>query len=376
MVYLDNAATTPVFMEVLDRLPFYYQEYFSNPSSIHREGQKARHLVEKGRFNIATVLGCSEEELFFTSSGTESNNTVLFGLVDTFPSKNHILLSPIEHKSVLIPGKKLVSKGFVVEFLKVDEEGVVDLDYLKRSITDKTLLVAVLHGNNETGILQDIKAIGRICRERGVFFFTDAVQSFLKEDISLDFVDFLSISGHKINAPKGIGVLYKRKGIQISPLIYGGGQEKGLRSGTENVQLIASLWDAIKVWLDNKHTFREKLLSLRSKFEDALIHEIPEVKFVSKGAKRLPNISTVVFPKVDAQSLLIALSSEGVYVSSGSACSSGTPTPSHVLLAMGYSEREALSSLRFSFGVMNSLEDVDTVVDKLKSVYKDLSLFF
>ncbi|MCX7738833.1 MAG: cysteine desulfurase [Hydrogenothermaceae bacterium] len=376
MVYLDNAATTPVFREVLDRLPFYYQEYFSNPSSIHREGQKARHLVEKSRFNIATVLGCSEEELFFASSGTESNNTVLFGLADTFASKKHILLSPIEHKSVLIPGKKLVSKGFVVEFLKVDEEGVVDLDHLKRSITDKTLLVAVLHGNNETGVLQDIEVIGRICRERGVFFFTDAVQSFMKEDINLDFVDFLSISGHKINAPKGIGVLYKRKGIQISPLIYGGGQEKGLRSGTENVQLIASLWDAIKVWLDNKHSFREKLLSLKNRFEDTLIHEIPEVRIVSKGTKRLPNISTVIFPKVDAQSLLIALSSEGVYVSSGSACSSGTPTPSHVLLAMGYSEREALSSLRFSFGVMNSLEDVDTAVDKLKSVYKNLSLFF
>lgn len=376
MVYFDNASTTAVFEEIIQRLNLYYGEYFSNPNSIHREGQKARHLIESSRFGIAKVMGCSEEELFFTSCATESNNTVIFGLADNFPLKRHILVSPVEHKSVLVPLKKLVGKGYRVEFLKVDRDGVVDLDHLRRSIRDDTLLVAVIHGNNETGVLQDIQTIGKICRDKGVFFFTDVVQSFLKENIDIKYIDFLSVSGHKLNAPKGVGLLYKRKGVDISPLIYGGGQERGLRSGTENVQLIVSLWDAVRIWRDNKDNFVSKLLEIRDRFESRLKREIEGVKIVGEGTSRLPHISNVIFPKVDAQSMLMALDSDGICVSSASACSSGTPTPSHVLLAMGYSEKEALSSLRFSFGVFNNLKEVDFAVDTIKTIYQDLSTFF
>lgn len=376
MVYLDNAATTPVFEEVLNKLSDYYRQYFANPNSVHREGQKARHLIEKSRVDIASVLGCSDEEIFFTSCATESNNTIIFGMIDTYPEKKHILVSPIEHKSVLVPLSKLARNGYNVEFLKVDRDGVVDIDHLKRSIRDDTLMVAVIHGNNETGVIQDIDTIGKIVKHKGAFFFTDAVQSFLKTDINLDYIDFMSISGHKINAPKGIGLIYKKKEIKLSPLIYGGGQEKGLRSGTENTQLIASLAEAVKIWHKNRQVYSHRLSSLRDMFEEYVFSELDNVTTVSKGAQRLPNISNIIFHGVDAQSMVIALDGEGVCVSSGSACSSGTPSPSHVLLAMGFSEKEALSSVRFSFGIYNTAEEVKQTAEKVVDIYKDLSLFF
>lgn len=376
MIYLDNAATTPVFEEVLNKLPDYYRQYFANPNSVHREGQKARHLIERSRADIASVLGCGDEEIFFTSCATESNNTIILGVAETYPAKRHILVSPIEHKSVLVPLSKLAKNGYSVEFLKVDRDGVVDIDHLRKSIRNDTLMVAVIHGNNETGVIQDIDTIGKIARHKGAFFFTDAVQSFLKTDINLDHVDFLSISGHKINAPKGIGLLYKNKEVKLNPLIYGGGQEKGLRSGTENTQLIASLADAVNIWHRNRQVYSHKLSSLRDMFENFILSELDGVTTVSKGANRLPNISNIIFNVVDAQSMVIALDGEGICVSSGSACSSGTPAPSHVLLAMGFSEKEALSSVRFSFGVYNTEEEVKQAAEKVVDIYRNLSSFF
>ncbi|MCX7759824.1 MAG: cysteine desulfurase [Hydrogenothermaceae bacterium] len=376
MIYFDNAATTVVFEEVLKNLNKYYTDYFANPSSIHREGQKARQLVEKSRFYISEVIGCSDEEIFFTSCATESNNTIIFGVAERFPNKNKIVVSPVEHKSVLMPLKQLVKRGFKVEFLKVDKDGKVDIDYLKNVIDEKTALVAVLHGNNETGVLQDIESIGKICREKEVLFFTDVVQSFLKEEINIEYIDFLSISGHKFNAPKGIGILYKRKDIDIPPLIYGGGQEKGLRSGTENVQLIGAISDAVRIWKQNSPEFIKKLKEIRKRFEALIKERIPQIHIVGEKVERLPHISNIIFQKVDAQSLIMALDSEGICVSSGSACSSGTPTPSHVLLSMGYSEKEALSSVRFSFGVYNTLEEVDFATEKIREIYLQLSTFF
>lgn len=376
MIYLDNAATTPVFEEVLSSLSEYYRVFFGNPNSIHREGQKARHLIEKSRREISSVLGCGDDEIFFTSCATESNNTIIFGLADSHPKKRHILVSPVEHKSVLMPLSKLAKKGYLVEFLKVDKNGVLDIDFLRKSIRDDTLMVAVIHGNNETGVVQDINTIGMMVKERGAFFFTDVVQSFLKVDIKLDYVDFLSISGHKINAPKGIGLLYKKNGIKFSPLIYGGGQERGVRSGTENTQLIASLANAISIWYKNRHAYSEKLHRLQRIFEGYISQELDNITIVGKEVDRLPSITNVIFHGVDAQSMVMALDAEGVYVSSGSACSSGTPTPSHVLLGMGFSEKEALSSLRFSFGVHNTENEVKIAAEKTVSVYKDLSFFF
>lgn len=375
MIYLDNAATTPVFEEVLNRLPDYYRNYFANPNSIHREGQKARHLIEKSRVDIASIMGCSDEEIFFTSCATESNNTIIFGLTENYPEKKHILVSPIEHKSVLVPLSKLARNGYDVEFLKVNKDGVVDIEHLKKSIRDDTLMVAVIHGNNETGVIQDINTIGMVAKNKGSFFFTDAVQSFLKTNLNLDYIDFLSISGHKINAPKGIGLLYKKREIKLNPLLYGGGQEKGLRSATENTQLIASLADAVNLWYKNRDVYNQRLFSFRNLFEKYISTELDTVIFVSKGAERLPNISNIIFHGVDAQSMVIALDSEGICVSSGSACSSGTPVPSHVLLAMGFSEKEALSSVRFSFGIYNTEEEVKNAAKKVVEIYKNLSFF-
>ncbi|WP_297887275.1 cysteine desulfurase family protein [Sulfurihydrogenibium sp.] len=375
MIYLDNAATTLVLPEILNSLKDLYSEYFANPNSVHKEGQKARHLIEKSRFSIAEYLGCKSDEIIFTSCATESNNLAIFGLAESYPDKNHIITTPIEHKSVLMPLRQLSKKGYKVDFVKVDKNGVVDLDHLKSLITTKTLLVCVIHGNNETGVLQNLKEIGKICKEKDVVFFTDTVQSFCKENIPIEYVDMFSVSGHKINAPKSIGILYKKENIKLQPIIFGGGQEKGLRSGTQSPPLVHSLYMAIDYWQKNKEDLVNHLNSLRYTFEKKIKENIPNLHIVGENVSRLPNITNVIFPKVDAQSLIIALDTQGIEVSSGSACSSGTPTPSHVLTAYGYSEKEALSSVRFSFGIFNTLEDIDIAVEKITDIYKDLTFF-
>lgn len=375
MIYLDNAATTLVLPEILNSLKDLYSEYFANPNSVHKEGQKARHLIEKSRFSIAEYIGCKSDEIIFTSCATESNNLAIFGLAESYPDKNHIITTPIEHKSVLMPLRQLSKKGYKVDFVKVDENGVVDLDHLKSLITTKTLLVCVIHGNNETGVLQNLKEIGKICKEKDVVFFTDTVQSFCKENIPIEYVDMFSVSGHKINAPKSIGILYKKENIKLQPIIFGGGQEKGLRSGTQSPPLVHSLYMAIDYWQKNKEDLVNHLNSLRYTFEKKIKENIPNLHIVGENVSRLPNITNVIFPKVDAQSLIIALDTQGIEVSSGSACSSGTPTPSHVLTAYGYSEKEALSSVRFSFGIFNTLEDIDIAVEKITDIYKDLTFF-
>ncbi len=373
-IYLDNAATTPVFEDVLRSIYTWGKEYFGNPSSIHSDGQKSRLLIEECRREISSLLNCQEDEIIFTSCATESNNTIIRGLAESYPEKDEIIVSPIEHKSVLNPIKYLSRKGYKVHFLKVDKNGVVDLDQLKALINRKTLFVSVIHGNNETGVIQDIESISRICREKEAVFFTDTVQSFLKEEIPE--VDFLSVSGHKIHAPKGIGFFKRNKNIKISPLIYGGGQEFGLRSGTENVIYIKALTESIKIWIKNREKFLRHLKNLKQKFLLLLNEELPEEEVVSKDAKTLPHIVSVIFKGVDAQSIVIALNSKGISVSSGSACSSGTPVPSHVLLAYGYSEKEALSSVRFSFSIFNSFSDLEKTVERVKEVKNKISGLF
>jgi cysteine desulfurase len=376
VVYLDNAATSFVLPEILDSLKDLYMEYYANPNSIHREGQKARNLIEKSRISIAEYIGCKSDEIIFTSCATESNNLAIIGLAESYPNKNHIITTPIEHKSVLMPLKHLSQKGYRIDFLKIDKNGIIDLEHLKSLITNKTLAVCVIHGNNETGVLQNIKEIGKLCKEKEVIFFTDAVQSFCKEDLPTDFIDMFSISGHKINGPKSIGILYKKENVKLKPIILGGGQEKGLRSGTESPQLIYSLYKAVDYWYKNKENLTNHLKNLQTYFEKHIKENIPDIEVVSQSVERLPNISNIIFPKVDAQSLIIALDSEGIAVSSGSACSSGTPTPSHVLTAYGYSEKEALSSVRFSFGIFNTLDEINTALEKVRNVYKDLASFF
>ncbi|WP_029523281.1 cysteine desulfurase family protein, partial [Persephonella sp. KM09-Lau-8] len=259
MVYLDNAATTPVFEDILNNLGKWQREYFANPNSLHPDGQKSRIALEEARRYFAGLIDCLEEEIVFTSCATESNNTVIKGLAESYPEKDHIIISPVEHKSVLMPVKYLTKKGYKVDFLKIDNQGKIDLDHLRRIITPKTLFVGVIHVNNETGVIQDITEIGKICREKEVPFFSDTVQSFGKVDIPFEYLDFFSISGHKINAPKGIGLLKINKNIDITPLLHGGGQENGFRSGTENVVGAIALKEATQNWIENEKIYGKSL---------------------------------------------------------------------------------------------------------------------
>ena len=373
-IYFDNAATTPVFNEIKEKLPEWMEEFFGNPSSIHSDGQKSRLEIEKCRREIAAIVGCEEDEIIFTSCATESNNTIIRGLAESYPEKNEIVVSPIEHKSVLSPVRYLSRKGFKVHFLKIDKNGLIDTDDLKKKINKKTLFVSVIHGNNETGVVQNIKAISEVCKEKEVTFFSDTVQSFLKEEIPE--IDFFSVSGHKINAPKGIGFLKRNKRIKISPLLYGGGQEFGIRSGTENVIYIKALAEAIKKWHKNNKSYTNHLKSLKSLFVNLLKEKIPGEEIVSETVKTLPHIVNVIFPNVDAQTLLMALNTAGLEASSGSACSSGTPTPSHVLLSYGYSEKEALRAVRFSFGIYNTEDEVFRAVSLIQETLEKLSSFY
>ncbi len=371
-IYLDNAATTPVFEEIIKELPDWTKNLYANPNSVHKFGQKVRNEIEKVRQDIANIINEPYENIIFTSGATESNNAILKGYLET-TDKDEILVSPIEHKSVLNVAKYLAKKGKKVKFLKVDENGNIDLDYLKKSISKNTALVCIMHVNNETGVKQNLKEISKILKNYEIPLFSDTVQSFIKEETNFEDVDFYSVSGHKINSIKGIGLLIKKK--EISPLIHGGGQEDGYRSGTQNTLGILALGKAVEIWNKNKDEYRKKLKQLKNTFENKIKEEIPDVKIVSENTERCSNISCVIFPKVDAQSLVIALGRQEVYVSSGSACSSGTPTPSHVLLSYGYSEEEALRAIRVSFGIFNCLEEVDEAVLRIKSVFEKLYKF-
>ena len=372
MIYLDNAATSKVFSEIIQNVKLWSEEFFANPNSIHPDGQKSRRAIEQVRYFFSDYFGCKPEEIIFTSCATESNNTIIKGLAEKFPSKDEILISPIEHKSVLYPVMYLKRKGFKVRFLKIDKSGRIDLDDLRKKLSNKTLFVGVIHVNNETGVIQDIKAVGEICRENGVLFFSDIVQSFGRIDIPFSNLDFFSVSGHKINAPKGIGFL--RKSGEIIPLLHGGGQEFGIRSGTENVIGILSIREALGIWLKRKEDFIKRSKKLENILVKQLKEHIPEIKIVSEGYK-VPYITTAIFPEVKGQDMVMALGRAGVEVSSGSACSTGSPTPSHVLLSYGFSEEEALRGIRFSFGIETKEEDIIEAVEKTVEIYKKLKKF-
>lgn len=374
MIYLDNAATTPVFEDILNNLGKWQREYFANPNSLHPDGQKSRIAVEEARRYFTGLIGCLEEEVVFTSCATESNNTVIKGLAESYPEKNHIIISPIEHKSVLMPVKYLTKKGYKVDFLKIDNHGKIDLDHLRKIITPKTLFVGVIHVNNETGVIQDITEIGKICKGKEVPFFSDTVQSFGKVDIPFEYLDFFSISGHKINAPKGVGLLKINKNIDITPLLHGGGQENGFRSGTENVVGAIALKEATQNWMENKKNLWEKFKRLEKLLINGLRENIPEIKVVSENNK-VPYITTVLFPGITGQEMVMALGRKGIDISSGSACSTGSPMPSHVLLAYGFFEKDALSGVRFSFGFYTEEEDIKKAVPIIVETYKKLKLF-
>lgn len=365
VIYLDNAATTKVYPEVVEEMGKMFLDNFENPSSQHSGGVFVRERVEASRKFIADFLGCTPEEIFFTSGGTESDNLAIRGLAKANPDKKHIITSVIEHPAVLETCRDLEGVGYRVDYIGVGKDGLINLKDVEEKICKDTLVVSIMHVNNEIGTIQPIEEIAKVCRERGVYFHTDAVQGFAKVDLDLSNVDLISVSGHKVHGPKGIGFLYVRKGTNISALQTGGGQESGLRSGTENSPGIVGLAKALER-LDDK----EKLRESRDKIIEGLL-KIPGTKINGSLDSRVYHNVNVSFYGIEGESLMLLLSEEGIFCSTGSACSSTKLMESHVLKAIGVEDLYIHGSLRLTLG-----EDVfgreDFVVEKIREMVDKL----
>lgn len=377
-IYLDYAATTPVDPRVVKAmLPFFNKKY-GNTMSLHSLGQEAALALEKSRKIIGSMINAKPEEIIFTGSATESNNTVLKGLAfANIPKKNHLIISSIEHDCVLESASWLEKQGFEVTRLKVNREGFVNLEELRKTIKKETLLVSIIHGNNEIGTIQDIEAIGKICYEKNVFFHTDASQSLGKVDIDVRKmnIDLLTASSHKIYGPKGAALLYKREGIMIEPLLHGGGHEMGLRSSTSNVPAIVGFAEACRILINEGKEENQRLTILRDMLIDEILRSIKETKLNGDNKKRLSNNVNISFYGVEGESLTMELDFNGIEVSTGSACSSRTLVPSHVLLAIGLPPEEAHGSIRFSLGRWTREQDIKTTIKTLEKVVKKLKKY-
>ena len=377
IVYLDNNATTPLDGRVLNVMLPYLKEKYANPSSIYTFSQDVKKDIEKAREKVKELINADEDDkLIFTGGGTESDNLAIKGVA--FASMNrgrHIITSSIEHHAVLNACKYLEKYfGFEISYAPVDYGGTVDVDFIKNSIRRDTVLVTVMYANNETGVIQPIKEIGRIAREREVIFHTDAVQAAGKIPIDVKEleVDLLTMSSHKFYGPKGMGALFIRKGIKIHPLIHGGGHEMGMRAGTENTAGIIGFAAAFEIASQEMEYEQERERSMRDRLEQEIIKRIPDVLINGKMGKRLHNTLNIIIKYVEGESILMYLDSEGICASSGSACTSGSLEPSHVLLAMGIPHELAHGSLRFSFGRFNKEDDVDRVMEVLPPIIKKL----
>ncbi|MEK6822126.1 MAG: cysteine desulfurase family protein [Thermoproteota archaeon] len=373
MIYLDNAASTQIHEDVLEAMLPYLKEQYGNPSSIHRYGRLANKAIEKARKQIAMLINADSSEILLTSGGTESNNTALYGIAEKKPH-SQIITSSIEHDAILEPCKKLAKDGFDVIYLPVDTHGVVNLSVLKNSLSDNTCLVSIMFGNNEMGTIEPIAQIAQLCNEQNIPFHTDAVQAVGKIPIDVKKlgVDLLSISSHKINGPKGIGALYIRKGIDINPIILGGGQEHGLRSGTENVANIVGFGKACELAKLNLSDNISHMKKLRDYLVAKILREIPGVILNGHAENRLPNNAHFTFLGVAGEDLIIKLDEYGIAASTGSACSVHTQKASHVLQAMGFSHEQITGSLRLTLGLFNNQQQIDETVNILKKVTAEL----
>lgn len=370
-VYLDHNATTPTHPEVLEAMLTYFNDSFGNPSSIHQFGQQARKAIDEAREKVANFISAKPEEIVFTSGGTEADNFAIKGVIYANEQNGgHIITSSIEHHAVLNPCEYLEKKGFKVTYLPVDKYGLIDPEETKKAITKETILITIMHANNEVGTIEPIAEIGRIAKERNITLHTDAVQSAGKIPVSVNelHVDLLSLSGHKIYGPKGIGVLYIRKGTRIQPLIQGGHHEKNRRAGTENVPAIVGLGKAIEIAKDTMEKESIRLTNLRNKLCGGIAEKIDHVLLNGHPGKRLPNTLNMSFEFVEGESIILNLDLKGIAVSSGSACTSGSLEPSHVLKAMGVEPAIAQGSIRFSLGKDNTEEDVDYVLEVLPEI--------
>jgi cysteine desulfurase len=364
-VYLDNNATTPVLPEVFEAMRPYFGEHFGNASSIHHHGQETRAAVERARESVAALLGCRPAEIVFTSGGTEADNLAIFGLVRP---GDHVISSTIEHHAVLNSCKHLQEKGIEVTYLPVDGRGLVDPDDLRRALRPNTKLVTIMMANNETGVIQPVEEIGKICAEADVYFHTDGVQAASKVPIRVKEIgcDLLSISGHKLHAPQGVGALYVRKGTTLEPRFFGGSHERSRRAGTENVPGIVGLGKAAELAIQGFESGETARMSvLRDRLEHTILDNVEAAAVNGTGAPRVPNTSSIYFDYIEGEALIIALDLKGLAVSTGAACSSGAIEPSHVLTAMGLRPDRARASIRFSLGKQNTGEDVDFAIQLL-----------
>ena len=376
LIYLDNAATTKTAPEVVEAMLPYFSEYYGNPSSIYDFSSHSKEAIMNARTQIADVLGAKKEEIYFTAGGSESDNWAVKATFEAYKNKgNHIITTKIEHHAMLHTCEYLEKeRGARVTYLDVDENGFVKLDDLKAAITPETILISVMFANNEIGTIEPIREIGEIAKEHGILFHTDAVQAFGQVPINVDElnIDMLSSSGHKINGPKGIGFLYIRKGVKIRSFVHGGAQERKRRAGTENVPGIVGYGVAAKRAAETMADRTAKEIEIRDHMIERILNEIPYVRLNGDAKKRLPNNVNVSIQYIEGESMLLMLDSNGICASSGSACTSGSLDPSHVLLAIGLPHEIAHGSLRMTLSEETTMEDADFVVDKLKDIVENL----
>lgn len=370
-IYFDHAATTPVDPRVLDKMLPYFTQKFGNPNSQHAFGRETVCAVDDARDEIAACIGAKPSEIYFTSGGTEADNWALRGAAYSLANKGkHLIVSAVEHPAMIATAKELAKKGFEVTFAEVDEYGAADLEKLEKAIRPDTVFVGVMTANNEVGTIQPVKEIAALCKAKGIVFFTDAVQAAGAIPLNVKEIgaDMLSFSAHKFYGPKGIGVLYIRSGLKIEKLVSGGHQERSMRGGTTNVPAVVGMAEALRIATQNLDENAAYVSAIRDRFIHRVLREIPYVKLNGHPEKRLPANANFSFRYIEGESLLFSLDLKGIAVSSGSACSSGSLEPSHVLLAMGLPEGLAHGSIRFSFGKDNTPEEADYAVDALKEI--------
>ena len=369
-IYFDHAATTPLCEESLNKMMPYFTKVFGNPNSQHVFGRESVKAVDEARDTIAKIINAKPNEVYFTSGGTEADNWAMRGVAHAHSDKGkHLIISPIEHAAMLATAKSLEKEGFTVSFMKVDSDGVVDLEHLKSIIRDDTIFIGCMMANNEVGTIEPIKQIAEIAKERGIITFTDAVQTagVLKTDVKELGVDLMSMSSHKIYGPKGVGALYIRNGVKVSSIITGGHQERMKRGGTTNVPAIVGFAEAFKIADRDREKNFEYVTMLRERFIEGVLKSVPFVKLNGSRYNRLPANADFSFEFIEGESILFSLDLDGIAVSSGSACSSGSLEPSHVLLALGLPEELAHGSIRFSFGKHNTVEEIDYAVESIKN---------
>lgn len=373
-VYLDNNATTQVAPEVLEAILPYFHELYGNPSSMHSFGGQVARKIGESREQVAALIGAAPEEIIFTSCGTESDNAAIRSALAAYPNRHHIVTSRVEHPAIKVLCAHLVRQGYRVTELPVDKEGLVDLDELEKSLSPDTAVVSLIWANNETGVIFPVEKAAELARERGILFHTDAVQAVGKIPINMraNSIDMLSLSGHKLHAPKGVGVLYLRKGTRFSPFLIGGHQEKERRGGTENIPGIIGLGKACALAARNMGEENTRVRALRDRLEREILVHVPNSRINGNRLNRLPNTTNISFEFIEGESILLMMDEFGICASSGSACTSGSLQPSHVLRAMGIPYTMAHGSIRFSLSIYNTDEEIEFVIEKLPPIIERL----